>query len=318
MNIQILIITIISSILFGFVALAIAFNMQRKYELNYVKSYFYHQILIFLFGFYGLLGTLTTHYFLANVEFQGDFGSLLLAFLPFIGVPFMVAAWYMFIRISFEMIDRKISLKFTLWFFVILIVTFLIFGFLVPLIDYFVVDKIDINTHVFLFFVLIEILTLGIVFTNYFIYSNHLKDKHKLKFIKLFAFVNLVLYIISVVMLVLAENNLMFIAAYTMLYFLKDIIPLLLVNRYLRNNYIHPQNVVKNDVKQSFDERYGISKRESEIVDEIIQGRTNKEISERLFISLQTVKDHTHNIYLKTGVKNRVQLTNLIREYKLK
>ena len=318
MNIQILIVTIVASILFGFVALAISFNLQRKYELTYIKSYFYHQILIFLFGFYGLLGTLTTHYFLANVDFKGEIGGLLLAFLPFIGIPFMVAAWYMFIRISFEMIDKKIGLKFTLWFFVILIITFLVFGFLVPYIDYFVVDEIEINTHVFLFFVLIEILTLSIVFTNYFIFSNQLKDKRKLKFIKFFALVNLLLYLVSVVFLVLGENNLKFIAGYTILYFFKDIIPLLLVGRYLNKNYVHPQNIIKNNVKESFNEQYGISKRESEIVDEIVKGRTNKEISERLFISVQTVKDHIHNIYLKTGVKNRVQLTNLIRQNNLK
>ncbi|MFC2096686.1 LuxR C-terminal-related transcriptional regulator, partial [Bacteroidota bacterium] len=240
-----------------------------------------------------------------------------LAFLPFIGIPFMIAAWYMFIRISFEMTERKIRIQFTLWFFIILLITFLVFGFLVPYIDYFVVDEIEINTHVFLFFVLIEILTLSIVFTNYFIFSNHLKDKYKLRFVKLFALVNLLLYIVSVAFLILGENNLEFIAGYTILYFFKDIIPLILLSRYLKKNYVHPENVIKVDIKRSFVDQYGISKRESEIVDEIVQGKSNKEISERLFISLQTVKDHVHNIFLKTGVKNRVQLTNLIRESRL-
>jgi DNA-binding CsgD family transcriptional regulator len=39
---------------------------------------------------------------------------------------------------------------------------------------------------------------------------------------------------------------------------------------------------------------------------------TNQEISDSLFISVQTVKDHIYRIFLKTGVKNRVQLTNLL------
>jgi len=29
---------------------------------------------------------------------------------------------------------------------------------------------------------------------------------------------------------------------------------------------------------------------------------------------LQTVKDHNHHIFIKTGVKSRVQLSNLVRE----
>ena len=64
----------------------------------------------------------------------------------------------------------------------------------------------------------------------------------------------------------------------------------------------------------SFCEFYEITKREAEIVLEICTGKTNKTISEKLFITLQTVKDHTHHIYTKTGINSRVQLSNLVRE----
>ena len=59
--------------------------------------------------------------------------------------------------------------------------------------------------------------------------------------------------------------------------------------------------------------KYKISKREQEVILLICEGKTNKEIEDELFISLQTVKDHIYRIYQKTGVKNRVQLTNLFR-----
>ena len=81
MKLEILLITIITSILFGFGALALSFNLQRKYELSYVRSYFYHQILIFLFGFYGLLGTMITHYFLAGIQFKAEAFGMLFSFL---------------------------------------------------------------------------------------------------------------------------------------------------------------------------------------------------------------------------------------------
>jgi DNA-binding CsgD family transcriptional regulator len=63
----------------------------------------------------------------------------------------------------------------------------------------------------------------------------------------------------------------------------------------------------------AFCAKYGISKRESEVITEISKGLTNKDIAEKLFISLQTVKDHTHRIYLKTGVRNRTELANLVK-----
>lgn len=59
--------------------------------------------------------------------------------------------------------------------------------------------------------------------------------------------------------------------------------------------------------------KYNISKREQEIVHLICKGKTNKQIEDELYIALQTVKDHVSRIYHKTGVKNRVQLTNLFR-----
>jgi len=58
-------------------------------------------------------------------------------------------------------------------------------------------------------------------------------------------------------------------------------------------------------------EKFGITEREKEIIRFICDGLSNKEIQARLFISLQTVKDHVYRIYRKTGARNRVQLVNL-------
>jgi DNA-binding CsgD family transcriptional regulator len=58
--------------------------------------------------------------------------------------------------------------------------------------------------------------------------------------------------------------------------------------------------------------KYKITKREMEVIELICQGKTNKEIADRLFISVETVKDHNYKIFQKTGVKNRIQLVNLV------
>jgi len=65
---------------------------------------------------------------------------------------------------------------------------------------------------------------------------------------------------------------------------------------------------------ESLYKKYSISPREQEIIQMICMGKTNKQIEDLLYIALQTVKDHVSRIYQKTGVKNRVQLTNLFRD----
>ena len=52
----------------------------------------------------------------------------------------------------------------------------------------------------------------------------------------------------------------------------------------------------------------GLSPREMEIVALLLEGKTNKEIGEQLFISSNTVKTHVKNIYGKLNISNRIQL----------
>jgi DNA-binding CsgD family transcriptional regulator len=63
-----------------------------------------------------------------------------------------------------------------------------------------------------------------------------------------------------------------------------------------------------------FCKRFEVSPREKEIIVEICNGLSNQQIADKLFISLQTVKDHTHRIYGKIDVNSRVQLIRLVGE----
>jgi DNA-binding CsgD family transcriptional regulator len=69
--------------------------------------------------------------------------------------------------------------------------------------------------------------------------------------------------------------------------------------------------VVSVEDKQKRFIKFGITKREQEIIRLICEGKSNREIESQLFISLQSVKDHIYRIYQKAGVKNRVELVNL-------
>ena len=56
---------------------------------------------------------------------------------------------------------------------------------------------------------------------------------------------------------------------------------------------------------------YELSTREKEIAALVIKGFSNLEISDQLYISLNTVKTHTRNIYQKTGTANRTGLKEI-------
>jgi DNA-binding CsgD family transcriptional regulator len=52
---------------------------------------------------------------------------------------------------------------------------------------------------------------------------------------------------------------------------------------------------------------FGLSPREREVLGLIAQGRTNREVGERLFISQKTVGVHVGNILAKLDVSGRVE-----------
>ena len=59
-----------------------------------------------------------------------------------------------------------------------------------------------------------------------------------------------------------------------------------------------------NEIRQKF----RLTRCETDIVRRVVDGRRNIEIATELDISVQTVKDHLSNIYMKTGVENRMAL----------
>ena len=62
-------------------------------------------------------------------------------------------------------------------------------------------------------------------------------------------------------------------------------------------------------------DRYGLSKREREILNLIREGKTNARIAENLGICERTVANHLSNIFVKLDVKNRTQaLSKAVKE----
>ena len=77
-----------------------------------------------------------------------------------------------------------------------------------------------------------------------------------------------------------------------------------------RTVLINP-NFVLNDTEIK---RLGISPRELEVLELISSGLSNQEIADQLFVSLNTVKTHTSNLFLKLEVKRRTQAIQKAKE----
>jgi len=61
----------------------------------------------------------------------------------------------------------------------------------------------------------------------------------------------------------------------------------------------------------------GISKREYEVLELIAKGNSNQEIADKLFVSLNTIKTHSSNLFVKLDVKRRTQAIQRAKELRL-
>lgn len=81
-------------------------------------------------------------------------------------------------------------------------------------------------------------------------------------------------------------------------------------------NYFNKEisdNILKSIIEKSKAENHSekkkyLTKREKEIVSFVVDGFTNKEIAEKLFISIRTVDSHKNNIMQKLNLKSSVEL----------
>lgn len=77
-----------------------------------------------------------------------------------------------------------------------------------------------------------------------------------------------------------------------------------------------PKEVCDNtNINQVIDD-YGLSKREADVLQLLLEGKKRGEIAESLYITTETVKSHTQNIYKKLGVSNKVELVIKLKEDK--
>lgn len=70
-------------------------------------------------------------------------------------------------------------------------------------------------------------------------------------------------------------------------------------------------------VNQQEIEKLGISSRELEVLQLMAEGLSNQEIAEKLFVSLNTIKTHSSNLFIKLDVKRRTQAVDIAKKRRI-
>jgi ATP/maltotriose-dependent transcriptional regulator MalT len=73
---------------------------------------------------------------------------------------------------------------------------------------------------------------------------------------------------------------------------------------------IHEQELSHNDLFVEKIKQFNLTEREEEVLLYISEGLKNTEIADKMFVSINTVKTHIKNIFVKLDVSNRIQATN--------
>jgi len=293
--------------------------MNKKYRLPFLSSYLYFQIFLAIFGTYGILVPGIIRIVLANQEISADDVEKISHFFTFLGFPFLVLSWYMFLRCCHEIVDASLSACKT---FSYLILWFLFFaGYGIVL--YFFQDFISRYFPLIPKLIGIILGGLGLLVVTHgtmtILMSLHGKENSHKRTLFRFAALNLIIFSGVITLLLLVDKHQYIGAAFIFLFFTSSVLPVLSIRSYLIQSIPVPESKLDGiGNMEQFINEFGISKREQEIIQKICLGKSNREISEELFITLQTVKDHVYRIFLKTGVKNRIQLSNLIRKLETK
>lgn len=288
-------------------------QLLSTYASEFLRHHFYYLAAVHAFAFYGLWGQVLTRGVLAAVDTDAAVVNVAAVFVPVLGVPFLFVSWAMLVNMAGSMFGRTIKPK---WHSVHVVV----FGLLLlgawtaiarlqaePASALDVLGVIEAAAMIG-----IELLYFSaflLLVWRFRVVVEGEKRRVLLVFSGLLCGAFVARSLLAA--LVLVDIRL---GAVGLLAFHGSNLPALL---YLRANAdrVFPPVKAEHATKQGMEhvlDHYGVTKRERQIVQKICLGKTNKQIAEELFISLQTVKDHTHRIYSKIGVNSRVQLVQMM------
>ncbi|MBO0439698.1 helix-turn-helix transcriptional regulator [Candidatus Enterococcus ikei] len=88
-----------------------------------------------------------------------------------------------------------------------------------------------------------------------------------------------------------------------------------LIKFFMQRIHIKPVTALSFDLFENFCSEFHLTKREKDILAELLNNMTYQEIADKLYISIGTVKAHSHNIFSKTEVNRKDDLVKLYQGF---
>jgi DNA-binding CsgD family transcriptional regulator len=281
-------------------------RLRNKYNHDIFSTLLYYQVFIYTFGFYGIWGQVVIKAFLSTY-ISSELLSRFTEIAMLLGLPFLVFAWLMLIRFSAGISGRKNSNWLVFWFLLLNFSIIIIVGYIIARTS--ALKPVSLIKYYFIImnFIYSILASWLITFPRKGRSIIHDYDRKIIAPAIFFIMVSQC----TPILFYTSQSYLGIIFIFTF-FAGNTFLPLYLNYGTLLSAFA---DGTKTELSfEDFCRRFEVSPRETDIVREICNGLSNKEISDKLFISLQTVKDHSHRIYIKTNVKSRVQLMNLVKE----
>lgn len=281
-------------------------RLLEEHPEPFVRSLFYHNIFISAFGFYAIWGQFIIVAF-AGSRLSPDTFSTVSVISLLLGLPFLVFGWMMILRFSAEAAGLRLRDYHTLLF---LLVNFgIIIGLGFALRDMAFSEAMPLFKYFYASAAVVYSFTAALLLIRG---RKESPGQHDRVYLAVLIAAGAISQ--AAVLLLLPYSVWMALIFVFLLFAEMTLLPLYLTYQADLRPCLPPDPLQLPRGIEDFFRRHEVSPREAEIIAEICNGLSNQEIADKLFISLQTVKDHTSRIYSKTNVRNRMQLMTLVRD----
>jgi DNA-binding CsgD family transcriptional regulator len=294
----------------------ISFRLFKRYRHKFLHYFFYYIIFYYIYGFLNFTGRL-----MVSGVFKGDPQTMHGAsqVVAVMASPVLFVGLYFALRWIRQLLNRRVPrwLKIVYWIIQATVLAAFFYG-----VSLLIEEKsFDLAGPILEALTTFELFFIFGILSQLYLLSGAISDAGRKRLVHMLSHLYFAGFGIMVIVgkfirlpFYIYPDRLSLQILVTSMFFFLNIPPLFYLMVFLRKGHgewgILPPSP---DRVAFFCKKYHITGREWEIVERIVKGKTNNEISDELFISIKTVKNNVSNIYKKTGVKNRVQLNNLLR-----
>lgn len=307
------ILSAVFNLIIGTWAAVYAYHMYRTYAYPFLQPLVYHIVFYNILILFTLISkyfdiNLPENFILNKFSLYEDLGFIFI-YLSIIGMT------YAMIMVVLRFRGKDILPRFKKWILAgsVILICGLIIKMVLPQ-KAMVYNWLDFFYENFgiIFFVLEIVFLVSLL-----VYGKRCGDRKKTKIINMFGYLYLSRYFIASILLFLPGQVRFFASIAGLILF--NLFPVLWLKFFLLKYAQSMLSLVgdRSNLEILY-KKYNISKREQEILRLIVDGKSNKEIEDELYISIHTVKNHIYSMYRKLGVKTRHQLVHLITKFNYK